>query len=276
MAAQAEFFHEPRIPAAATALAEDSGKLLAEFTELVVSSDLAYETAGGDLKRIADKEREIEAMRKDMKAPILKAGKMVDAFFAVPLEKLATAKGRIKRAMLVYQDEQERKRREEEARIRELQRQEQERLAKEAEAAEREARRLAEEAAAKEREAAAMKNTEARRQAEEEAARLRAEAEQNRQTANAVIEQAAEMPAAIVTRELPKTAGVDTRRRWVPEQIGTLDEAKMEVFKAIVAGRIPLIAGDINMTFIRQQAISLKSAFNIPGFRAVEQKGISA
>ena len=267
---------KPYIPASALAMADDAKALLDEAKTFTVVNDGQYEVAGGDLKRIKNKMRDLEEMRKNLTRPIDAAKKAVMDFFRQPEEYLRNAESAYKRAMLVYQDEQERQRKAEENRIRELQRQEQERLAKEAEAAERESRRLAEEAAKKEREAAAIKDSEARRIAEEEAARLRAESEQNQLTANAVIDQAASLPPAIVTRELPQTRGVTTRSRWVPEPVGTDDEAKMELLKAVVAGRVPPIAVDVNMTFIRQQVTSLKSALNIPGWRAVEKREMSA
>src|SRR3990167_901847 len=248
MSATKETMDKPYIPASALAMADDAKTLLDEAKSFVVVNDGQYEIAGGDLKRIKNKMRDLEEMRKNLTRPIDAAKKAVMDFFRQPEEYLRNAESAYKRAMLVYQDEQERQRKAEENRIRELQRQEQERLAKEAEAAERESRRLAEEAAKKERGAAAIKDSEARRIAEEEAARLRAESEQNQLTANAVIDQAASLPPAIVTRELPQTRGVTTRTTWAAELVD-----KMTLVKAVAAGTVPLIALDVNQKFLNQQ-----------------------
>ena len=271
MSATKETIDKPYIPASALAMADDAKTLLDEAKSFTVVNDGQYEVAGGDLKRIKNKMRDLEEMRKNLTRPIDAAKKAVMDFFRKPEEYLRNAESAYKRAMLVYQDEQERQRKAEQDRIRELQRQEQERLAKEAEAAERESRRLAEEAAKKEREAAAIKDGEARRIAEEEAARLRAESEQNQLTANAVIDQAASLPPAIVTRELPQTRGVTTRTTWAAELVD-----KMTLVKAVAAGTVPLIALDVNQKFLNQQAVSLKDALRIPGVKAVSKQGIAA
>lgn len=221
------------IPPAAEALAAETGKLLESAKDFKVATVEQAELAGIELKRVADMERRVEEERKKMKAPILAAGKAVDAFFAKPLEALATAKATFKRALLAYQDEQERIRRAEEARIRELQRQEQERLAREAEEAERAGRK---------------------------------------EEAEAIIQQAAEMPAAIVPpAPAPRVAGVATRTTWGAE----VTDIKA-LCAAVAAGTVPPVAVQANMTFLRQQAVSLKEAFAIPGVKAVATKGMAA
>ena len=138
MSATAEVLKfEQKIPDTAYQLADDSQKLLVESEQISITSDQEYDLVAGDLKIIANKEREIEDMRKMLKAPILAAGKAIDSFFAKPLDNLARAKSLRKKVILEYQDEKRRNAMAEEARLRKLQREEQERLAREAEALEK-------------------------------------------------------------------------------------------------------------------------------------------
>lgn len=221
------------IPESANVLAQDANNVLAQAQQAKVSSPQEYELAALELKRIADLERKVEAERKKMKEPVLAAGKAIDAFFSKPLEALADAKSMHKRAILTYQTEQERIRREEEARVQKAQREEQERLAREAEEAEKAGDQV---------------------------------------TANAIIEQAAAMPAAIVPATvLPSVRGVTTRTTWTAELVD-----KMALIKAVADGKVPPVALEVNMTFLRQQAVSLKEAFSIPGAKAVSTQGIAA
>lgn len=224
---------KPHIPAAALTLADEAKQLLDDAQQFTVASDPEYEIAGTDLKRIKDKMRALDDMRKSITRPIDAAKKAVMDFFRAPEDFLKSAESTYKRSMLAYQQDQERKRREEEARIRELQRQEQERLAKEAEVAEKAG---------------------------------------DKETAEAIIQQAAEMPTAIVPRrDPPKVAGVKTQTRWSAEVTD-----QMMLIKAVAAGQVPMIAIEINQRFLNQQAVSLKGALNIPGVKAVSKEGIAA
>ena len=188
MSATAEVLKfEQKIPDTAYQLADDSQKLLVESEQISITSDQEYDLVAGDLKIIANKEREIEDMRKMLKAPILAAGKAIDSFFAKPLDNLARAKSLRKKVILEYQDEKRRNAMAEEARLRKLQREEQERLAREAEALEKAG---------------------------------------NKEAANAVIEQAATMPEVMVQKEATKVEGVKTQTRWGAELISKADVIK--------------------------------------------------
>jgi len=221
------------IPESANALAQDASNVLAQAQQAKVSTPQEYELAALELKRIADLERKVEAERKKMKEPVLAAGKAIDAFFSKPLEALADAKSMHKRAILTYQQDQERIRREEEARVQKAQKEEQERLAREAEEAEKAGDTV---------------------------------------TANAIIEQAAAMPAAIVpSAPLPSVRGVTKRVTWGAELVSL-----KELCRAVADGRVPEVAVQANMTFLRQQAVSLKEAFSIPGAKAVATESIAA
>lgn len=119
---------EPGIPAEALELAEQTGALATITTAITIKGAADYEAAGERLKQFSAKEKEVEEFRKKLKAPILAAGKAIDAFFDAPLKRLASARAAYKVAILGYQQEQERIRREAEARAQEEARKERERL----------------------------------------------------------------------------------------------------------------------------------------------------
>jgi len=232
MSATTETISKPTIPASALELVSEADSILAEAKNFTVENDRQYEMAGIDLKRIKDKQRELDQTRKSITRPLDAAKRQVMDFFRRPEAYLKDAERILKRAMLTYQDEKQRKAREEEARLRELQRQEQERLAREAEELEKAGDKAA---------------------------------------ASAVIEQAATMPDPIVQSSAPKVDGIKRQTRWSAELVD-----KMALIKAVAEGQVPDIALDANMTFLNQQARSLKGAFNIPGVRATEKTTLAA
>lgn len=231
MAATAEAI-KTEIPEEVNSLVSESQKLLADAKSFQITTAHEYDLAGTDLKRIKDRMRELDAQRKELTRPLDAAKKKIMDFFRKPEQFLKDAESVYKRSMLSFQAEQQRKAREEQERLRRLQQAEQERLAREAEALE---------------------------QAGDHA------------TANAIIEQAATMPEAIVPVEQVKVDGVKTRTTWTAELID-----KQAVIKAVAEGEIPMVALEVNMTFFRQQAVSLKDAFNYPGIKAVAKQSIAA
>ena len=60
---------KPYIPASALAMADDAKALLDEAKTFTVVNDGQYEVAGGDLKRIKNKMRDLEEMRKNLTRP---------------------------------------------------------------------------------------------------------------------------------------------------------------------------------------------------------------
>lgn len=233
--------------------------------ELVVDSRNGYEAAASDLTDLRQRWKEIEAQRVHLKEPYLEGGRRIDAFFKVPLDRLAEAANLVKDRMLVFQraeDERvERERREREERERQerlaLERQqreaaERERLAREeSERQQREAqeradatRRQAEAAAAEARKAG---DAEAAARAEAEAAEAQAqadrEAEQARAAGEAAALQAAQdadeaqaaMDLADVAPAMPavvtqaKASGVSTRKTW---KVKSIDKAALVVAAA--------------------------------------------
>jgi rubrerythrin len=103
---------------------------------IIIKSNVDYERVGEELKQIKTLFNALENERKSATKPLDEAKKKIMDWFRQPSEKLTIAEANRKRAMIGYQQEQEKKRREEEARLAELQRKEAERLAKKAAEAE--------------------------------------------------------------------------------------------------------------------------------------------
>lgn len=119
----------------ANKLAEQSAGLLAVAQAYKIDSPEMYQAAGDELKHIKAKAKELDETRKSLTKPIDEAKARIMDFFRQPLDFLSKAESIIKGSMLTYQNEQERIRREEEARRQEIARKEQERLQKRAEKA---------------------------------------------------------------------------------------------------------------------------------------------
>jgi hypothetical protein len=173
-----------------------------------------YLHAGEDLKRIKAAKDRLEKLRKSMTQPLDAAKKAIMDFFRGPEAQLEDAERRIKRAMIAYQDEQERIWREEQRRAEEAARKERERLAAQAQKA-----------------AASGKV--------EKAADLE--------------QRAAAVVAPVIHREPPKVTGVATREVWkfevtdpaaVPREYLMVDEKKLG---AVVRA----MKGDTNIPGVR-------------------------
>jgi hypothetical protein len=140
-----------------------------------VHSPQAFTFAGTKLTDIKGRRKALEELRKSMTRPLDDAKKAILAFFKGPEERLDQAEAAIKRAMLQFQAEEDRKRRTEQARLEEQARKERERLQRQADAA-----------AAKGR--------------DERAAELE--------------QRAATVVAPIVQTAAPKVEGISTRKVW--------------------------------------------------------------
>ena len=162
----------------AQALAQSASVLLNGARVFTINSPLDFEVAGADLRAIKAKGAELDAMRKRMTAPLDESKRAIMDFFRAPTSYLSEAEALIKRSMLGYSQEVERKRREEEAIAQEIVRKEQEKL-----------RRQADAAAAKGR--------------EERAEELRFQADM--------------VPVPIVVSPPPKAAGISLREVWSAE-----------------------------------------------------------
>lgn len=171
--------------------------LLAVGTNYTIADAGDYRVAGDELQRVKAAQKRLDDLRKSFTKPLDQAKKAIMEFFRGPEEKLARAESGIKRAMIGYQEVEDRRRREAQAK--------------------------ADEAARKERERIQA-------QAAKAAAAGKAErAEQLQQRASSVV-------APLVQRETPKVSGVQTREVWkfevtdpaqVPREYLSVDESKI-------------------------------------------------
>lgn len=243
-------------------LTEQTETLLVVGTNYRVANGDDYEVAGLELRRVKDAQKKLDELRKSMTRPLDAAKKAIMDFFRAPEDKLARAEAGIKRAMVTYQDEQERIRREEQRKAEEAARRERERL----EALAREAARKAAEKAAAERRAA---EEAAAAGLAEEAARLTAKAAATEQKAaeqvDAIDQRAAAVVAPIIQREAPKVSGVSTREVW-----------KFEITDPTKINAAFLMPDDQK---IRRQVAALKgdaAAVIGPGVRIWSEKSLAA
>lgn len=114
---------------------EDAEHTLVILEDIKISTTEQYELAGEHLKSIKAQMKRVKEIKTRIKAPIIEAGKQVDALFDAPLKNLERSERALKVAMIGYQDELERRRREQEAKLQEQQRRERDRLARRAEQA---------------------------------------------------------------------------------------------------------------------------------------------
>ncbi len=103
---------------------------------LTITTPEQYEAAVAELQVIKGKFKEVEGSRKELKKPLDEAVKKLQDFFRNPLDFLTKAESILKRKILAYQQEQDRLRREEQARLDEAARKEQDKLAAQAQRAE--------------------------------------------------------------------------------------------------------------------------------------------
>lgn len=118
---------------------ETEANLVIAGATVTIANHEQYEAANNDLAAVKNKIKELDDMRKSITRPIDEGKKRIMALFSVPLDRLEKAKTAISRAMLSWDQEQERKRQELQAKLQreadEKARKEQERLAARAEKA---------------------------------------------------------------------------------------------------------------------------------------------
>jgi len=93
---------------------------LCQKAELVISNQSDYETASTILQEVKSRYKELDSQRKGITKPIDIAKKTVMELFKTPLELLEKAESKIKSLMIAYTNVQERKAREEQARLQKL------------------------------------------------------------------------------------------------------------------------------------------------------------
>lgn len=232
-------------------------KTLAEAYE--IDCPETYEMAGKDLQQIKARMKAVDEQRKSITRPLDEAKKAIMALFDAPTRFLQDAEGLLKRKMLTFSEEQERKQRELRAKLEEEARRERERLAAEAAAArakaEEEARRLREQA-----EAAKAAGDAAKAAKLESKADSRVEAADEK--AHALEHQAAVTIAPAVQIQQATAKGVSEREEWdfeytdvnaLPREFLIPDE---KAIRAVVKAR--------------------KGATNIPGVRVFSRKNLAA
>ena len=99
---------------------EEAQIMLTVATSFPIESNEDFLAANDDLKIIKAKYREIEEKRKFLKEPALEQGRRIDAMFRPALDTLSSAERAYKKSMGAWQDEQDRIRREAEAKARAL------------------------------------------------------------------------------------------------------------------------------------------------------------
>lgn len=193
------------------AVASEVSYLEAYASNYVVRTAEEYAAGGEDLKRVKAAQKKLEETRTAITGPMNAALKRVNDFFRAPADRLNTIERAIKSKMVVYSDEQERIRREEQRKAEEAARREREKIEAQAREAERKAREKADAERRAAEEAAAAGRA-------EEAAKLNARAAATEAKAAEKVEQLAERAATVVApviqREAPKVAGVATREVW--------------------------------------------------------------
>lgn len=100
------------------ALTSNAQRALDSARTMIIDSDAMYQCAADDLAAIKKKAKDLEEQRTGIVKPLNESVKKINDLFRAPLDFLAQAESTIKRAMISYQDEQEKKRKQEEARLR--------------------------------------------------------------------------------------------------------------------------------------------------------------
>jgi len=175
----------------AQVLAEQAEGIFNDVQKYTITDIEIYNTAADHLKTIKGKTKEIDDARKSMTKPLDESKKKIMDFFRKPLEQLKLAEGKIKGAMLDFKREQERKRQEEEARLRALAEKE----------AEKERKKLEKKAEKAEAKGDTEKAEELREQKEEVFA-----------------------PTPIVESKVNKVSGISTKKVW---KYRIVDETKI-------------------------------------------------
>ena len=240
---------------------KESETVLHNAKVIVITTHPTYLESDVVLKRVKAKIVELDAQRKEITSPLDKAKAAVMALFKPPITLLQEAEGIIKTAQIRYLDDQERKRQEEEARLRKIA--DEERRKKEAQEAEWRrkeelARRQAEELARK-----AAAETNAKKRAEAEAAAAKAQAEADKAAAKAeerAVEAATIVAPTVAPVEVAKGSAVVVRWYCEVTDVNLIPREYM----------IP------DMKLLNGLATKMKDQVKIPGVAFKSERGISS
>lgn len=249
-------------------LAAEAGKQLVVARNFKVVSHEGMVESAGILQTIAALEQVVCGTLDKHIANAHKLHKDLVAEKNAAMTPLAEAKQIVKRAVLGFQQDQEKIRLEAERKAQAAADAERAKLA--AQAAETEAKATAAaEKLRQEAEAAAAAGRTA------EAAKLTARADTKLATGGARAAALHTRAAGVITPIIPSTvqavAGMSNRKTFK-----AVVTDKMELFKGIVAGLVPIGAGDANETFLNGQARLQQMDLNYPGVQVIEEKGITS
>lgn len=163
----------------AVALVVDAEKILDLSSKFAIDSVQMFELAADELKSIKAKMKDLDTRRKAITKPLDEAKSRIMDLFNRPLDLLEQAEQKLKNAMLGFQKDQEKKRREAEELAREVARKEQARL-----------------------------------QAEAEKAAKKAEKKGDVEAAQQLRETVPIVPVPTVAIEKPKVKGISTSTKW--------------------------------------------------------------
>jgi colicin import membrane protein len=245
----------------AIVLATEAQTQLANAKEYVIDSATMYELASEDLRRIKSLQKDVEAKRTAITGPINQAVKAINDLFRTPKEFLDQAEATLKRAMVIYSNEQERLAAEARRKAEEETRIERERLAK----IEHEQVQAAAKAQAQAQAAAEAGDTEAAAKAMQAVQDAQEQAAMAAMTANVVtVTPTVESPA--------KVSGISSRSTYSAEVTDL-----MELVKAVVNGKAPIECVTADIKFLGAQARAFKRAGQLyPGVLAKEERSIAA
>jgi DNA polymerase III alpha subunit (gram-positive type) len=235
----------------------DVSALVKSYDHYEITKAEDYSGAGGHLKLIKAKAKELDDLRKSLTQPLDESKKRIMDFFKKPLDFLAKAESAVKSAMLNWQQEQERIRLEAERKAQEAARKEEERQRKIKEEQER-VWREKEEAKRKEAE-----QLEAEGKAEEaEKARLEADKAAAKATERAEQAENISVPVPIIPTKVEKISGIATKTIWK--------------FKITDVNAIPREYMIPNEKTLGEIARATKGAIKIAGVEFYEESIISA
>jgi hypothetical protein len=89
--------------------------------------------------------------------------------------------------------------------------------------------------------------------------------------ANAKLEEKPYVAPVVLPKATPKVAGISMTQRYSAQVVNV-----MELCKAVVAGKVPVLAIQANQPFLNAQARAMKESMNYPGVRVVVEGNVSA
>lgn len=229
------------------ALIQEADKAIALHGSFAIATADQYQDAAAKLQIVKGFAKKWEAMRKELKEPILEAGKRIDELFKPAQTRLTQAETIIKKAVVDYNNELERKRQEEQRKAEEAARKERERIEAEARKAQEAARQKAEQLAKEAAKAAAKGDAEAAAKAQQKAAKVMERAEEKNEAL--AMKASAVQVAQVAAPAPPKVKGLSMRTMWsarivnvdlVPREYLIVNEAALNKVAEATKGAIKI------------------------------------